>query len=218
MKALVQVLMVPIRFFIKWHLRKPRSYTYLGINVIVLPGVFHPGFFHSTKIILNYLNEISLKGNSFLELGSGTGIIAVSAALKHANVTAVDISQEAVKNTILNQRNNEVEMNVIQSDLFENVNPVPFDWIVINPPYYPSNASTEAEYAWYCGSDHQYFQKLFSQLERFVHAQSKVLIVLSEVCDLKKIFTIAQNNRFELEKIYEKNVWVDGRNFLFLIK
>ncbi|MEQ8362505.1 MAG: methyltransferase [Cyclobacteriaceae bacterium] len=218
MKALLQFLTAPIRLFIKWYLRKPRSFSYNGIKIIVLPGVFHPGFFHSTKIVLDYLSGMSLEGQSFLELGSGTGIISVSAALKNANVTAVDISHVAVQNTILNRTDNKVNFTVLHSDLFENLNPTRFDWIVINPPYYPANPQTEAEYAWYCGDNHQYFRKLFSQLLKFTHEETKVLIVLSEVCDLKEIFSFAQNNNLVLEKIYEKKVWVDGFNYLFLAK
>lgn len=218
MKALVQFLATPIRFSIKWYLRKPRSFTYQGTKVIVLPGVFHPGFFYSTKIVLDYLSGVSLEDQSFLELGSGTGIISVYAALKNAKVTAVDISHVAIQNTTLNQKNNSVDLTVLQSDLFENLGPTTFDWIVINPPYYPSNPQTEADYAWYCGDDHQYFQKLFSQLVKFTHEETRALIVLSEVCSLNEIFSFAQKNGLALEKIYEKKVWVDGHNYLFLIK
>ncbi|MEQ8424447.1 MAG: methyltransferase [Cyclobacteriaceae bacterium] len=218
MGTLAQSLTAPIRSFIRWYLKKPRSFTYNEIKAIVLPGVFHPGFFHSTKILLDYLSGLELKDQTFLEIGSGTGVISVCAALRKAKVTAIDISPAAVENTFLNQINNKVEFTVLKSDLFEKLDSAQFDWVVINPPYYPSKAQSDADYAWYCGEGHEYFHKLFSQLRQFIHAQSQVLIVLSEVCDLDTIFSIGRINSFEFDKILEKKVWVDGHNYLFLIK
>ena len=37
------------------YLSKERSYRYKDISILVFPGVFHPGFFFSTKILLKYL-------------------------------------------------------------------------------------------------------------------------------------------------------------------
>ncbi len=209
---------LPIRIWIKWYLRKPRPFTYEGIEIIVHPGVFHPGFFHSTKFILKFLKDIDLQGKTFLELGSGSGIISVYAAKKQAIVTAVDISDKAIENTYLNKKKNNATIQVIKSDLFDQVSSSTFDWIVINPPYYPSDPTSDEDHAWYCGRNHDYFQKLFQQLGSFIHKKSKVLMVLSEVCDLTQIFKIAAIQSFELTKISEKKVWVDDRNYLFYVE
>ncbi|MER3329345.1 MAG: methyltransferase, partial [Candidatus Kapaibacterium sp.] len=131
MGTLAQSLTAPIRSFIRWYLKKPRSFTYNEIKAIVLPGVFHPGFFHSTKILLDYLSGLELKDQTFLEIGSGTGVISVCAALRKAKVTAIDISPAAVENTLLNQINNKVEFTVLKSDLFEKLDSAQFDWVVI---------------------------------------------------------------------------------------
>ena len=43
------------------YLSKERSYSYKSITVTVFPGVFHPGFYFSTKLLLKYLENIELK-------------------------------------------------------------------------------------------------------------------------------------------------------------
>ena len=218
MQPLLQLFGKPIRKGVQWYLSKPREFRYQDIAITVAPGVFHPGFFFSTRFMLQFLEGQDLKGQNFLEVGSGSGIISIFAAKKGARVTAIDINKKAVKNTFENSGRNSVKMDIITSDLFTNVPPGPFNWIVINPPYYPVNAKTEEEYAWNCGFDHQYFQKLFSGLGHFTTLESKVLMVLSDVCDLKTIFEIAAANRFAFEKISERKVWADGQNYLFWIK
>ena len=80
--ALVQFVTKPVRLGIKWYLSKPRDFSYKNISVIVLPGVFHPGFFHSTKMLLGFLNHQDINKKEFLELGCGSGIISVIAMTK----------------------------------------------------------------------------------------------------------------------------------------
>ena len=215
--SLFQFITRPIRFGIKWYLSKPRNFTYKNIETTILPDVFHPGFFHSTKILLGFLQHQNVHAREFLELGCGSGIISVSAALRGAHVTASDINTKAIDNVLLNAKKNRVEITAIHSDLFDRLPDKKWDWITINPPYYPSNPSSEADYAWYCGDEHQYFERLFKNLPAYIHSESRVLMILSEVCDLKKIFSIADQHNLCFEKIAEKNVWVDGKNYLYWI-
>ena len=215
-QKLLQTLAWPLRTGVKWYLSKPRTFTYKGTVINVQPGVFHPGFFFSTRLLLQYLDTVSLDGVKFLELGAGSGIISIRAAKRGARVTASDINTIAVGNIRENARANDVVIDVVHSDLFDKIDSG-FDWIVINPPYYPANPKKEAEYAWYCGEAHEYFEKLFATLGKVIHPESKILMILSDVCDLEKIFAIAAKHNFSFEKILEKNVWADGRNYLYFI-
>jgi release factor glutamine methyltransferase len=217
-QVFVQLFGKPIRKSVAWYLSKPRGFQYQNINIIVYPGVFHPGFFFSTRFVLKFLATQDLKNQNFLEVGSGSGLISIFASKKGAKVTAIDINKKAVVNTLENGNRNNVNLDVRESDLFTNVPPIRFDWIVINPPYYPENPKDETEYAWNCGLNHQYFEVLFSNLQNFTTENSRTLIVLSDVCDLKTIFAIAKSNRFDFEKIAQKRVWADGWNYLYWIK
>lgn len=218
MQTLVKIFGKPIRKTVQWYLSKPREYRYENISITIDEGVFHPGLFFSTRLILKFLETQNLQGKKFLELGSGSGLIAVYAAKKGAHVTAVDINRKAVRNTLENSNRNHTDVVVLESDLLDNVPPTLFDWVVLNPPYYPVDPANEEEYAWNCGVNHQYFVKLFSTLPTFISPQSHILMILSDVCDLQTIFALASANGFVFKKILERRVWADGRNYLYWIK
>src|SRR5690349_19019470 len=159
-------------------------YTYKGIRLVIPPAVFHPGFFFSTRLLLRYIAALPLKNKLLLELGAGSGLIALYAARQGAQVTATDINPVAIQSLEMNRHSNHIPLTVIESDLFTNIPKQAFDIIAINPPYYKKQPGTPAEYAWYCGERGEYFQQLFSGLQPYIHAQSMVLMVLCYGCDL----------------------------------
>lgn len=214
-KYLTSLFLIPL---VRFYLRKERRYTYQGTTVKVFPGVFHPGFFYSTKFIIDYLSEKQLSGKLLLELGCGTGLISVIAAKSGAHVVASDLSLLAVENTKHNAFQNSVSVNIIHSDLFDSIGEMTFDWIIINPPYYARSAKNEEELAWNCGTNFEYYQKLFSSLNTHIHESTSVIMVLTKGSELEKIVAIATRNSFILELIKEKKVFFDGRDFLFRIK
>jgi release factor glutamine methyltransferase len=201
----------------KWYLRKERVYHYKNITVKILPGVFHPGLFYSTKFVLEFLADEDLKNKTFLELGCGTGLISIAAAKAGAHVTSSDLSTKAIENIILNKKINHVEIKTIHSDLFDSINEV-FDFIIINPPYYGKEVSNENELCWNCGKEFEYFEKLFRQLTKHINNSSSVIMVLTKGCDLQRIFAIAKKSNFDFELIKEKDVLFDEKDFLFRIK
>lgn len=199
----------------RWYLRKERRFRYRDIVVDVWPGVFHPGLFSSTLFLLEHLDQKDLREKRFLEPGCGTGLISIVAAKRGAQVTAVDINPRAIQNAAENLNLNGVTAELLQSDLFDQLQPRHFDWIVINPPYYPKNPTDDAAYAWYCGEHFEYFEKLFSSLGRFIHADTSVLMVLTKGCDLERIFSIAATYGYACELRAEKSVLFDEKDYLF---
>lgn len=75
-----------------------------------------------------------------LDMCTGSGCIAVSIdrMCANADVTAVDISEKALKVAGENNVNNQGRVTFVQSDLFENINET-YDVIVSNPPYIPTS-------------------------------------------------------------------------------
>jgi len=200
----------------KIYLSKERSYTYKGITVKVLPGVFHPGLFFSTKILLKHLESIELKDKTLLELGAGTGLISIFAAKQNARVTATDINFAAIKNIKLNAEMNSVELNIIHSDLFDSILQQTFDFIIINPPYFPKDPIDEKEYAWFCGGDFQFFRRLFKQIGDYICSSTNAIMILSEDCDIEIIKSLANENGFVLNEIHKEKVWNEW-SYLFRI-
>jgi len=204
------------RPLLKKYLSKTRSYTYRNIRLQIPSSVFHPGFFFSTHLLLDQIKKLPLQNKSLLEPGAGSGLISIYAAQHGAVVTATDINPVAVKCLYENSETNHVYLNVIESDIFNAVPPHPFDIIAINPPYYMKRPETSADYAWFCGENGEYFEKLFSGLKRYMHSGSIVLMVLCDGCDIGMIKTMADEKGYEMNDILMKKNVLE-KNFIYRI-
>jgi release factor glutamine methyltransferase len=214
LKFIAGSVLIPVT---RWYLRKERQFVYDGIKVRVFPSVFHPGFFGSTRFLLEHLHQQNLENRTLLELGSGSGLISVFAAKNGAIVTAIDLSPTAVKNTKANALANGIEIQVMQSNLFDGIPKQTFDWIVINPPYYAKTALNDEQLAWYCGEGFDYFKKLFSQLSDYSHSQTSTIMVLSQACEIETIQSIASQAGLRFDLIKEGSAFFEAKNFLFRI-
>ena len=97
----------------------------------------------------------------------------------------------------------------------DNLKKQTFDYIIINPPYYPEKPKNIKERAWYCGENFDYFEKLFVQLPDFLTA-SNCYMILSQDCEIEKIKAIAVRNAMTFELVLEKKELVET-NFIFKI-
>ena len=199
------------------YLSKTRIYKYEDIKLEVPPEVFHPGFFFSTQLLLNYIKQLPLQGKRFLEPGCGSGLISIYAAKKGAKVTATDINPIAIEFLKKNSKINDTKLTIIQSDLFENIPEQIFDIIAINPPYYKKNPRSAKDHAWYCGENGEYFSSLFKGLNNYINQSSKIIMVSFEGCDIKMIESIAVENGFYLDCILSKQNLLE-KNFIYSIK
>jgi release factor glutamine methyltransferase len=198
------------------YLSKTRTYSWKGITLEIPPEVFHPGFFTSTKILLHYIKHKSFKQISVLELGAGSGLISIYTAKKGADVTATDINTVAISFLKKNAKRNNVDLIILHSDIFNSIPIRLFDTIIINPPYYKKQPRSNAEYAWYCGENGEYFQKLFKHLKNYVHGKTEVLMVLCDGCDLQMIKNLAHENSFDLQSVFQRNTVIE-KNYIFKI-
>jgi len=94
-----------------------------------------------TEVLVEEVIEIARKINAkkILDLCTGSGAIAVSLAkyIENSQITAIDISEKALKVAEINAKNNGVEKQIafIKSDLFNELPKEKYDIIVSNPPY-----------------------------------------------------------------------------------
>lgn len=202
---------------VRSYLSKERTYRYKGITLQVPPQVFHPAFFFSTKYLLQFISKLNLSHKSFLELGAGSGLIAFTAAAKGAIVTATDINSIATTYLHKNSNQNNVAIAVIECNLFDNIPQQHFDIIAINPPYYKKSPVTQADYAWYCGVNNDYFSKLFSSLGSYVTESSEVYMILNNECDIQGIKSMAETNGYTMPLVESKRkLW--EMNYIFKIE
>ena len=92
------------------------------------PGMaFGSGTHETTGMCLSLLEEVISGGEEIIDVGTGSGILAIGAALLGAgHVLAVDIDPDAVRVAVENVRNNHVEdtVTVRQGDLLDRVSAV----------------------------------------------------------------------------------------------
>jgi len=111
-----------------------------------MENVYRPG--EDSYLLARHVRR--LVHGEVLDMGTGSGIQAVEAAVKPevSRVVAVDVSPAAVEAAKRRAESRGVvgKIEFIRSDLFENVEGV-FDWIVFNPPYLPSEGDAD-EASW----------------------------------------------------------------------
>lgn len=186
------------------YLSRTRVYRYRDIRLEVAPEVFHPGFFFSTQLLLQYINRMDVRNKKLLELGCGSGLISIVAARNGALVTASDINPVAISMLKKNSCNNDAGIQIIRSDLFQNIPAQQFDIIAINPPYYKKNAVTAAAHAWFCGENGEYFSGMLANIQRYMHKGTQVLMVLFEDADMQMIRGFAASHGLVLTRLYSK--------------
>ena len=174
--------------------------------LVVFPGVFHPSLFLSTSLLLDVLDQLRLKPNSsVLDLGTGTGICAIFAAMKGAQVTATDISPLAVRCAKVNVAINYVEdrVRVVEGDLFLPVEGEKFDLVIFNPPYYEGKPRDWQEYAW---RGENVLQRFVQGLGAHLAKGGMALLSVSTELDLAAIREELHANGFDVREVRKRRL------------
>jgi release factor glutamine methyltransferase len=113
---------------------KGKLITYLGRKFLVYPNTFWP-FIDSQALVEN----LSIKpGESVLDVGTGSGVIAVFAGYYGARrVVAVDVNPAAIKSARHNVKRHGLDkvIEVKRSNVFDSIGREKFDVITANLPF-----------------------------------------------------------------------------------
>ncbi|MCL5245279.1 50S ribosomal protein L11 methyltransferase [Cellulophaga sp. 20_2_10] len=89
-------------------------------DIVIEPKMsFGTGHHETTHMMLQHILEHDFKGKSVLDMGSGTGVLAILAAMKNASsIDAIDIDNWCYLNAVENkERNNCNQINVFEGDV-----------------------------------------------------------------------------------------------------
>lgn len=110
-----------------------------NIKIVNFPGVSMVG--KDTLALAKIVGRVS--GKKVMDVGTGTGFIAIYLASLGRSVEAIDISKVSVYAALENAKANNIKITCYQSNLFENVRGK-FDLIIFNPPIGTSSSTKTA--------------------------------------------------------------------------
>lgn len=156
----------------------------------------------------DYVEGLDLEGKEVLDMGTGSGILAVTAAEEGAEVVAADIDPEALEEARKNAEEHGVNSSIefIESDLFENVEGE-FNLVVFNPPYLPGENYSELE-----GGETgiELTRRFLEEVADYLAENGEVVFVASSKAD-----TGGLKQEFGLELVGERKLWFET---LYLFK
>lgn len=158
----------------------------LPAGLIALPGVYRPQA--DTRLVAEALaREALAPGAEVLEIGTGTGALALQAARRGARVTAVDVSRRAVITARLNAVRQRLPLRVVHGDFASAVTGSRFDLVIANPPYVPAPAAglpvRGPERAWDAGCDGRaVIDRICVSAPGLLRADGVLLLVHSGMC------------------------------------
>lgn len=180
---------------------------FMGLSFYVDENVLIPQ--PDTEILVEETIKISklFKNNlEILDMCTGSGAIAISIkkAILDCKVTAADISTEALNIAKKNAINNKVDIELIKSNMFENIKTRKFDIIVSNPPYIETDTinnlsievQSEPKLALDGGTDGLDFYKIFSlEADKYLNSNGYLLLEIG-YNQKEKIIKLLDNGKF----------------------
>jgi len=141
--------------------------------------------------------------NQVLEIGTGSGILALEAAKYAKKVTAVDIQKEVIKHCKKTIKNDKITFK--QSNLFQNIKQS-FDLIIFNPPYLPDDPRIKDIALDGGKKGYELTEQFLNNANLHLKEDGKILLLFSSLTKQNKINEIIENNLLNYEQIDQLNL------------
>lgn len=197
---------------------------FCDLNFIVNKNVLIPRF-ETEQLVMESIELINkyFKNPNILDLCTGSGCIGLTLKSKiNSNVTLSDISKEALEVARENSNRLNLEVNTIESDLFNNINDK-FDVIISNPPYIGYNEeimdlvkNNEPHLALYADNNGlAIYERIFKECkghlnEEFIIGLELNSLIYQEISELAKEY-------FDKSELILKKDYCDRYRMLFIL-
>lgn len=198
---------------------------FCGYKINVDKNVLIPRF-ETEELVENtikYIKKYFELPIDILDIGTGSGCISVALKneLKSVNITASDISKKAIKKAKENAKNNNVEINFINTDIYRGINKK-FDVIISNPPYISHEEeimdivyNNEPHIALFADNNGLYFyEEILKNIKSIL--KNKYLICFEIGCNQAKDIELFAHEYLDNPKVIVKKD-LEGRNRMIFL-
>lgn len=179
-----------------------------GLDLNLSSDVYTPR--EDTFLLIEVLKEELSKEDKVLDMGTGTGIVAMVAADRCKEVVGTDVNRKAVELARKNTSDNSIDnVNFLHSNLFEEVEGR-FDLVAFNPPYLPGSEderSMEGSEQWFGGEDgSEAIDRFSEEVKDYLSEEGRIILLVSSLTGLGRTKELFAEEGFETKLQQEKKI------------
>lgn len=178
---------------------EPKIVKFDNYELKVNPGVFDPSLGEGSQIMAKIKHLFV--GEYVLEIGTGTGALAILAAENSKKVIATDISEDAIRcaQENISKYNLESKIELRHGDLFCPINEEEkFDVILFNPPFLNGNPKSKIDNS-YFDNDYSTLELFFANVGQHLLPNGKIYLCFGGVGDVGYLNYLIKINGYFLE-------------------
>lgn len=182
-----------------------QHHFYDDLHLTIPEGVYVPR--EDTDLAADWITD-TIDGGRFADIGTGSGLLALVAAQRGADVIATDRNPAAVETTRRNAADNGLDITVQEGDMFGPVEGR-FDTITFNAPYLPGDREgrTEEELAWYGGEDgRELIRRFLDGLDQHLTDDGTALLVLSSLTGIEETEDLIADRGLQSQRDRDRKV------------
>jgi len=168
----------------------PHKVRVMGKMYEVSENVFNPKFYYTSEFMARHI--IVSHQDSVLDIGTGSGILAITAGQRASSVVAVDINPEAVRIASKNVKAHGLEevVTVMEGDLFSFLEPCHgFNVILFTPPYLEGKPDSVFDHSLF-DHDKELIKRFFKEAKKYLKPGGYVQMLYSSIADPEKALKI----------------------------
>jgi len=185
-----------------------------GLKLVILPDVFNPVIYRTGKYFAEVLQHLDLpaagseENPRALDLGSGSGILAIAAAKLGYDVDAVDLNDESARCIAINASVNEVseQLRVFHGDLYQPLDNSRYDLITFSPPSFRGEPQSRAELCW---RSRDIFERFAKDLPQHLAPTGTALVLQTSHGDEAGLLTALDSTGLAIELVARKHYGVE---------
>lgn len=192
-----------------WFIRKiqrygPHTVQVLGKTYIISKAVFNPKFYYTSEFMAKHIKVTP--EDEVLDMGTGSGIQAITAGQVVPRVIAIDINPEAVRYARKNVKVNGLEntVSVLQGDLFSSLDPrSEFSVILFTPPYLKGTPKTDFDRALF-DPNKELVRRFFKDAKEHLKPKGYVQMIYTSIAQPEHVLKIANEFGWKYHLIAKK--------------